>query len=122
MFGRFVGTLRSDFGRGWRPVADGTAPDKPWIRRLELNVVILGVITKGVVIALGCLTTLLLALWRFAEAGARRRLVLQVAFTPSVFSSLARIETRRLIHSPSRAPPNMIYRRSLLTPGQLGRE
>jgi hypothetical protein len=89
---------------------------------LELNVVILGVITKSVVIALGCLATLMLVLRRLTEAGARRRLLLQVVYTPSVFSSLARIETRRLIISPSRAPPSMTYQRLRLTPGELGRE
>ena len=118
--------MRFAFGRGWRPVADGAALDKTWIRRLELNVVILGVITKAVVIALGCLTALVLVLWRLAKAGARRRFVPALVRLPSVSYSPARIETHRLIISPSRAPPDMIYQQrracECATFGQLGRE
>lgn len=87
-----------------------------------MNVVILGAITKATVGVLGLALGLLLVLCQMAQARSRRRFLRQPIYVPSEFSEPRRINTHRLIDSPSRAPPPMTSKRLRGIPGSFGRE
>jgi len=73
------------------------------IRRYDMNVVILGILTKTILLALGAFG-LLLGLVRRARGSGRRVLPpVLLALRPDL--SPVRVNTRRLINMPSRAPP-----------------
>ncbi|MGD0137476.1 MAG: hypothetical protein ABSD28_01255 [Tepidisphaeraceae bacterium] len=73
-----------------------------------MNVVILGILTKTAITALGVMG-LLLALCRRGTGGLPRRFLPLAALAPSYFTSPAPINTRRRINCPSRAPPGMTF-------------
>ncbi len=86
-----------------------------------MNVVILGVITKAAVAVMGLLLGLLYARIQIARRP-RQRLVRQTILTPSEYLELRRSNTRRLVNSPSRAPPGMTSNRQRVTPGSFSRD
>ncbi|MGD0390275.1 MAG: hypothetical protein ABSC42_15125 [Tepidisphaeraceae bacterium] len=78
------------------------------IRRIDMNVVILGILTKTAITALGVMG-LLLAFSRRVTGGLPRQFLPLAALTPWYFTSPALINTRRPIDSPWRAPPGMTF-------------
>jgi hypothetical protein len=85
-----------------------------------MNVVILGVIIKTVAV-FGLLSGLWLVLCKMARERSLHRFVRQLVLAPSEFSGPARINTRRLIDTPSRAPPLMTSKRQRGSPGSFCR-
>jgi hypothetical protein len=73
-----------------------------------MNVVILGILTKTAIIALGVMG-LLMALSRRVTSGFPRRFLPLAALAPSYFTTPAPINTRRPIDSLGRAPPGMTF-------------
>jgi hypothetical protein len=86
-----------------------------------MNVVILGVITKAAVAVMGLVLGLFYARLQIARRP-RQRLVRQTILTPSEYLELRRSNTRRLVNSPSRAPPGMTSNRQRVTPGSFSRD
>jgi len=87
-----------------------------------MNVVILGVITKATLAVIGLVVGLLLAQIEMAQRRSRHRVLRQPVLAPSEYLELRRINTRRLINSPSRAPPGMTSNRQRGTPGSFSRD
>jgi hypothetical protein len=81
-------------------------------RRLDMNAIILGILTKTAFLALG-----MIGLWlgrtRSAQRGQRRQILPLAVVATCEFSSPARAFARRLIIWPSPAPPGMTNRRQL---------
>ena len=73
-----------------------------------MNIVILGILTKTVLLALGVIG-LLLAITRGLGNSGRRQILPALAIVPFDFQSPMRSNTRRWILSPSRAPPEMPF-------------
>jgi hypothetical protein len=86
-----------------------------------MNVVILGVMTKAALAVMGLVLGLLYARLKIARRP-RQRLVRQTILTPSEYLELRRINTHRLVNSPSRAPPGMTSNRQRVTPGSFSRD
>ncbi|HEY1922740.1 MAG TPA: hypothetical protein VGG44_08230 [Tepidisphaeraceae bacterium] len=86
-----------------------------------MNVVILGVITKAALAAIGLMLVWLYARFEIARRP-RHRLIRQTILTPSEYLELRRSNTRRLVNSPSRAPPGMASNRHRVTPGSFSRD
>src|ERR1700677_2138520 len=93
---------RAAAGSGWRVASS------PLIRRFVMNIVILGILTKTVLLVLGVIG-LLLALSRGLGNSGRRQILPVLAIVPFDFQSPVRSSTRRWILSPSRAPPEMPF-------------
>jgi hypothetical protein len=87
-----------------------------------MNVVILGAITKVAVAVMGLVVVLLVAQCQIARRRPRLRLLRQPVLTPCEILELRRINTHRLVNSPSRAPPGMTSNRQRVTPGSFSRD
>jgi hypothetical protein len=87
----------------------------------DMNVVILGVITKATIALIGLVVALLVVQAEIARRP-RQRFVRQTILTPSEFLELKRANTRRPVNSPSRAPPGLTSNRQRGTPGSSSRE
>ena len=87
-----------------------------------MNVVILGAITKAAFAVLGLMVGLLLAHIEMAQRRPRHRVLRQTILSPSEYLELRRINTHRLVNSPSRAPPGMTSNRQRVTPGSFSRD
>jgi len=71
-----------------------------------MNIVILGILTKTVLLML-VVIGVLIAILRQAADQRRRRILPALALVPIDFGSPVRLNTRRWIISPSRAPPEV---------------
>jgi hypothetical protein len=89
---------------------------------IDMNLVILGAITKAAFAVLSLIVVLLVAQSEIARRRPRHRLLRQTILTPSEILGLRRINTHWLSNSPSRAPPGVTSIRQRGTPGSFSRD
>ena len=119
-----MGDAQLRIGRRLRKSLDLTSRQlaNSWAgEELDMIVVILGAITKAAVAVVGLVVGLLVAQYELSRRRAQHRLLRQAVPAPSEFLEPRRINTRRMINSPSRAPPRVISNRHRGTPGSFGR-